>query len=156
MSHTVYQTGPVFSQSEKDFHGKIAAALRAAGDTVVWSGGLIPDSRFAAAGADVAPLVFTARKQAIDRCTCVVALLDGSQTDGDAAWDIGYAHARGLPIYGIRTDSRMAGATGRRRGDAMIAGCLAGFAENIKDLVKLIHDVPQADKVVDEAARRGW
>ncbi|MDR2056392.1 MAG: nucleoside 2-deoxyribosyltransferase [Desulfovibrio sp.] len=156
MPHTVYQTGPVFSQSEKDFHGKISAALEAAGDTVVRSEDLIPDGRIAAAGSDAVSLVFTTRRQAIDRCACVVALLGGSRIDDGTAWEIGYAYARGLPIYGIRADSRMAGEAGRGRMNAMIAGCLSGLAENIKALVELIHDVPQADKVVDEAIKRGW
>jgi nucleoside 2-deoxyribosyltransferase len=156
MPYTIYQAGPLFSQAEKAFHRKISAALKAAGDIVVWPGDLIPDDRIAAAGSAPAPLVFTTCKQALDHCTCVVALLDGSQVDDGTAWEMGYAHARGLPIYGISTDARMAGGAGRSRMNAMIAGCLSGLAGNIGELVKLIHEVPQADKAVDEAIKRGW
>jgi nucleoside 2-deoxyribosyltransferase len=152
MPYTIYQAGPLFSQSEKDYHRKISAALKAAGNIVVWPGDLIPDDRVS----DTASRVFTTCKQTIDRCTCVVALLDGSQIDDGTAWEMGYAHARGLPIYGISTDARMADAAGRRRMNAMIAGCLAGLAGNIEELVQLIHELPQADKVVDEAIKRGW
>lgn len=156
MPHTVYQTGPLSLQAEKDFHSKISAALKAAGDVVVWSGDLTPDDRIASAGPDIAPPVFTARKLAIERCACVVALLNGKQIDEGTAWEMGYAYARGLPVYGICADARMADGTGHNRMSAVIAGCLAGLAGNIEDLVKFIHEIPKAEKIVDEAIKRGW
>jgi nucleoside 2-deoxyribosyltransferase len=36
----------------------------------------------------------------------MVAILDGSQVDDGTAWEIGYAYARGLPVWGLRTDFR--------------------------------------------------
>lgn len=41
-------------------------------------------------------------------CDLVMALLDGPQVDDGTSWDIGYAHAKGIPVIGIRTDFRQA------------------------------------------------
>jgi nucleoside 2-deoxyribosyltransferase len=38
----------------------------------------------------------------------VVAVLDGAQVDDGTAWELGWAHARGIPIFGLRTDRRTA------------------------------------------------
>lgn len=34
-------------------------------------------------------------------------MLDGAQVDDGTAWEIGWAHARGIPVYGLRTDQRV-------------------------------------------------
>lgn len=36
----------------------------------------------------------------------VVALIDGADVDSGAAWELGYAYARGKPIIALRTDYR--------------------------------------------------
>ena len=41
------------------------------------------------------------------RAGAVVAVLDGAQVDDGTAWEIGWAHARGIPVYGLRTDQRL-------------------------------------------------
>jgi nucleoside 2-deoxyribosyltransferase len=73
----------------------------------------------------------------------VIALLDGSQVDDGTAWEIGYAFARGIPVYGIRTDSRSAGETGHSRVNAMIEGSLSGFATSLQALFPLISRTTQ-------------
>ena len=138
MSCVIYQAGPLFSEAEKAFHRRLSAALRAAGHTVVWPGDLLTDAQIATAGPAAVNLIFTACKQALDRAGLVVALLDGTQVDDGTAWEIGYAHARGLPVYGLRTDSRMAGETPHSRVNSMIQGCLAGLAGSVDEVVGMI------------------
>lgn len=36
-----------------------------------------------------------------------MAVLDGAQVDDGTAWEIGWAHARSIPVYGLRTDRRV-------------------------------------------------
>ena len=36
----------------------------------------------------------------------MVASLNGLTTDDGTAWEIGYAHARGVPVIGLHTDWR--------------------------------------------------
>jgi nucleoside 2-deoxyribosyltransferase len=45
----------------------------------------------------------------LDRCDCVLAVLDGTDVDSGTAAEIGYARARGKPVVGLRTDLREGG-----------------------------------------------
>lgn len=138
MIHTIYQAGPLFTQAEKDFHRALSAALRAAGHTVIWPGDRISEAAIAASGSGAMTLIFTTCREDIDRCTAVAALLDGPQVDDGTAWEIGYAHAKGLPIYGLRTDTRAAGDTRFNRMNSMIEGCLSGLAGSVEELVGMV------------------
>ena len=135
---TIYQAGPLFSAAEQSFHQTFSARLRDAGHTVIWPGDLLTEAQIEAAGPHAPRLLFTTCQDALDRCTCVVALLDGSQVDDGAAWEIGYAYARGMPVYGLRTDSRRAGETPYSRVNSMIQGCLTGFARSVEELVRML------------------
>jgi nucleoside 2-deoxyribosyltransferase len=50
--------------------------------------------------------------EAIDSCTLLVAHLDGQEVDSGTAAEIGYAAARGLRCFGLRTDLRQTGEPG--------------------------------------------
>ena len=69
-------------------------------------------------GADAPKSILEKDRAAIDACDAVAALLDGTQVDDGAAWEIGYAHARGRPVVGIGTDFRNA-----RRHHAWMCQC---------------------------------
>ena len=139
MKHAIYQAGPLFSEAEQAWHKSLTARLEAAGHTVVWPGNLFPGNAITKAGPDAVSLIFHTCRDAIDRCSCVVALLDGAQVDDGTAWEIGYAHAKGLPVYGIRTDSRVAGDTRHNRVNSMIEGCLRGIAGDVEGVMFLLH-----------------
>ncbi len=49
---------------------------------------------------------------AIDSCALLVAHLDGQELDSGTAAEVGYASARGLRCFGLRTDLRDAGEPG--------------------------------------------
>ena len=138
MPHTIYQSGPLFSAAEQAFHRTLACRLREAGHTVIWPGDLLTEAQVTDAGPQAPRLIFTACRGALDGCTCMVALLDGTQVDDGTAWEIGYAYARDLPIYGLRTDARRAGETPYSRVNSMIQGCLTGFARGVEDLVRML------------------
>lgn len=42
----------------------------------------------------------------LDGCNNVIAILDGSDIDSGTAVELGYAHAKGKKIFGLRTDKR--------------------------------------------------
>ena len=50
--------------------------------------------------------------EAIDRCELLAAVLDGQEIDSGTAAEVGYAAARGLTCFGLRTDLRQAGEPG--------------------------------------------
>ena len=137
----IYQAGPLFSQAERDFHRRLSDALAAAGHKPIWPGDLLPEDALAAAGSSAPALIFTVCKEAMDHADCLAALLDGPQVDDGTAWEIGYAHARGLPVYVLRTDFRQAGDTRFSRVNSMIEASLAGLAGSVEELVRLLGSV---------------
>lgn len=136
--HTIYQAGPLFTEAEQAWHKALSARLRNAGHTVIWPGDLLTDGQIHDAGANATALIFDTCRLGIERCTCVVALLDGTQVDDGTAWEIGYAYARGLPIYGIRTDFRHAGETRHSTVNSMIEGCLTKLVRSIAELLVVL------------------
>ena len=50
--------------------------------------------------------------EAIDSCTLLAAMLDGQEVDSGTASEIGYAAAKGLRCFGLRTDLRQSGEEG--------------------------------------------
>ena len=136
--HTIYQAGPLFTDAECAWHRMFSERLRSAGYNVVWPGDLLTNAQIEAAGNKAVSLIFDSCRRAIDSCTCVVALLDGTQVDDGTAWEIGYAYAKGLPVYGIRTDFRQAGDTRYSYANSMIQGSLTGFARSVEELVKVL------------------
>ena len=52
--------------------------------------------------------VFRVNLEGLSLADVTVAVCDGAQVDDCTAWEIGYAYARGIPVYGLRTDRRIA------------------------------------------------
>ena len=50
--------------------------------------------------------------EAIDSCELLAAVLDGQEVDSGTAAEVGYASARGLTCFGVRTDLRQSGESG--------------------------------------------
>jgi nucleoside 2-deoxyribosyltransferase len=136
----IYQAGPLFSRAERNWNNELTRRLEEAGFLVTSPFVLLTPEQIHEAGDQAPTLIFTTCLAALDRSECVVACLDGTQVDDGTAWEIGYAYARGLPLFGIRTDSRRAGETSVSRVNSMIQGSLRGFAENIETLLLLLKD----------------
>ena len=77
-------------------------------------------------------------RDALDGCDVVVALLDGTQVDDGTAWEIGYAHARGKVVVGIRTDFRQAGDTRYSVVNAMIEGSCKAIVRDVDELLQVV------------------
>lgn len=136
----IYQAGPLFSEAEKSFHRYLTLLLERAGYTVIWPGDLLGDEEIAAAGEGASALIFDRCRKALDGSDIVVALLDGPQTDDGTAWETGYAHARGMPVFGLRTDTRNAGETRTSKLNSMIEQCLSGLAPDTEQLMRLLRE----------------
>jgi nucleoside 2-deoxyribosyltransferase len=116
-----YLASPLgFAESTRAFMAELLAALRGLGLDVhnPWEGGFGP--RFARAHAAppeeraaalhaVNHAVGKANEDAIRGADMVVAVLDGVDVDSGTASEIGFAHALGKRVYGLRTDSRLTG-----------------------------------------------
>ena len=142
----IYQAGPLFTDAEKDFHKKLSSELTKAGHSVVWPGALLTDEQISAAGNQGGKLIFNSCKDNLDRCDCLVALLDGTQVDDGTSWEIGYAYAKNMPVYGLRTDARRAGDAQDSPVNSMIAQCLTGYATNVGDLLAQLAQLSKPER----------
>jgi nucleoside 2-deoxyribosyltransferase len=131
----LYLAGPLFTDAERAWLLAAKGQLQQNGWLVTWPGELLNAREIAAAGSGAPGMIFSACLETLETCEIVVALLDGAQVDDGTAWEIGYAFARGTPVYGVRTDSRHAGETAYSQTNAMIEGCLSGFARSLRELL---------------------
>ncbi|HKB24218.1 MAG TPA: nucleoside 2-deoxyribosyltransferase [Methylomirabilota bacterium] len=100
----VYLAAPLFTNAERRFNLEICHALEAAGHPVY-----LPQRDTAeATGPGRTRRLFAANLAGLAGAEAVVAVLDGAQVDDGTAWELGWAHARGIPIFGLRTDRRTA------------------------------------------------
>lgn len=134
---TIYLAGPLFSRAERDFARTVKARIMAETDyDVLWPYELFTQEEIAAFGKAAPTEVMRRCRDALEGCALVVAMLDGPQTDDGTAWEIGYAHAKGIPAVGIRTDFRHAGDVPGAKVNAMIHGSCRFIAATLDELVE--------------------
>ena len=111
----IYLSGPLFSRAEIAWGARVKAFLedRLEEVRVFWPHEIAPCS----AGLQE---IFQANLKALNEADLMVAMLDGSQVDDGTAWEVGYAYARSLPAWGLRTDFRSAGDTAQSLVNCMI------------------------------------
>jgi len=102
----VYLSAPLFSQVERRWNRELAAAIenRMPGAEVV----LPQDFRINRRYNDPRnfPAMFRECIESLESADLVVAILDGADADSGVAFEVGYAHAKGKPVIGVRTDFR--------------------------------------------------
>jgi len=81
--------------------------------------------------------IFQANLAALAKAEAVIAVCDGAQVDDGTAWEIGYAYARNIQTYGLRTDSRI-GQQADERVNLMILESLSELSSSIEQLVHTI------------------
>jgi nucleoside 2-deoxyribosyltransferase len=127
----VYLAGPLFSDAERQFNLMLAARLETAGYTVFLPQRDVPqDTREAGHPARI----FQADVQDLAEADVVVAVCDGIPMDDGTAWEIGYAWARGIPVIGLRTDTRTVGP--QERVNLMIQESLTLLVDNIDSVLQ--------------------
>ncbi|MCL7414705.1 MAG: nucleoside 2-deoxyribosyltransferase [ANME-2 cluster archaeon] len=105
----VYLAAPLFSEAERDFNVRLRDELEKIGLEVFLPQEHSNDTKDERHRQEN---IFRKNREAIERAELMVAVLDGVDVDSGTAWEIGYAHARGLPVYGLRTDFRTLGIEG--------------------------------------------
>ncbi len=106
---TVYLAAPLFSEAERDFNRKLGDEIKRAGFNV-----FLPqeDSNNVKEKKNRQEIIFNKNTEAIESSDMVVAVIDGTDVDSGTSWEIGYAFAKGKPIFGLRTDFRTLGIEG--------------------------------------------
>ena len=151
----IYLAGPLLSPDDKACLSALAQKLERAGHSLSWPGALFDKNDIEELGQSAPEVVFESCRIAMERCACVVALLDKGQIDGGTAWEVGYAQARGMPIYGLRACADQTGEAEHNRGNSVIQGCLSGIADNVPALLDMLSEAGDSRAVVREVQRRG-
>lgn len=131
----IYLAGPLFTQAEQAWLRAAKAELMRHGHEVCWPFELFKDGQIEGWGPTAPRRIMERCREALDGASCVVAWLDGTQVDDGTAWEIGYAHAKGKPVHGIRTDFRQAGDTSHSIVNAMIEASCLTISRSLPDLV---------------------
>jgi len=106
----VYLAAPLFSEAECDFNSRLRDELEGIGMNV-----FLPQEHSNDIDSEQdarQESIFSKNVEAIHKSDIMIAVLDGADVDSGTAWEIGYAHALGKPVYGLRTDFRTLGIEG--------------------------------------------
>ncbi|MHC1713715.1 MAG: nucleoside 2-deoxyribosyltransferase [Solidesulfovibrio sp.] len=108
----VYLAGPLFTMAERRFMAHLRdLAGDLSGVVALWPGDFFANDDLLAMGPNAKEHIFRGCAAGLEGCDLVAAVLDGTQVDDGTAWEIGYAFARGIPVWGLRTDFRGGGDT---------------------------------------------
>lgn len=98
----IYLAGPLFTQAEIAFNQQLSDRLEAAGYSIY-----LPQRE--CDGITEPQALFDTCMRGLVGASLVLVILDGTDADSGSCFEVGYAHARGLPIVGLRTDFRGSG-----------------------------------------------
>ena len=101
----IYFAGPLFTLAERRFNEELSAEIRRRIPAVDIFFPQACDHGFQGKP-DFAARLYRILIDAVDRCDAVVAILDGPDSDSGTCIEIAYAHAKGKPVIGVRTDFR--------------------------------------------------
>jgi nucleoside 2-deoxyribosyltransferase len=99
----LYIAAPLFTEAERAFNMVLAQALEADGHEVY----LPQRDTSNAEGAERTTAIFRSNLAVLTGADAIVAVCDGPQVDDGTAWEIGYGYGRNIPVYGLRTDTRI-------------------------------------------------
>ncbi|WP_243439363.1 nucleoside 2-deoxyribosyltransferase [Fundidesulfovibrio soli] len=137
----IYLAGPLFCEGTRAWHRATKARIEAeTGRGVVWPYELFDPEDIPGWGQDAPRKVMEACRDALAVCSLVVALLDGPQVDDGTAWEIGFAHARCIPVIGVRTDFRLAGDVPGSLVNAMIQASCERIVTSTDELLRVLRE----------------
>jgi nucleoside 2-deoxyribosyltransferase len=126
----VYLAAPLFTEAERAFNLVLTRALETEGHQVYLPQRETPSAE----GAGRTTAIFRANLAALTDTDAVVAVCDGPQVDDGTAWEIGYAYRRGIPVHGLRTDTRVVQQSDERI-NLMILESLSDLSPSIERLI---------------------
>ncbi len=105
--YKVYLAAPLFSEAEKVFNLKISDLLTSHFFQVYLPQDVGDDNHYR--DVEEHSRIFKNHVHVLDSTDLLVAVIDGADADSGTSWEMGYAYRRGIPVYAVRTDFRMAG-----------------------------------------------
>jgi nucleoside 2-deoxyribosyltransferase/predicted secreted protein len=105
--YRIYLAAPLFSEAERTYNAALTALLEKNLFEVYLPQEAGDDSDMREESEQ--HRLFQKNLQALNGSDIVVAIIDGADADSGTAWEMGYAFARGKPVYALRTDFRRVG-----------------------------------------------
>jgi len=105
----LYLAGPLFSLAERTFNHHLKLLLEPYFEIYLpqEDGGLLVNMIKAGLPPELAKeKVFDIDVRAMDESDLLLIILDGRTVDEGAAFELGYAYAKGKPCFGLKTDPR--------------------------------------------------
>lgn len=130
----LYLAGPLFTEAELGYNADLATTLRRAGHDVY----LPQEHQYPTNVRSYAKQTFAANVNALMAAQAVVAVLDGSDVDSGTAWECGAVYARGVYVYGLRTDFRSFGP--EEKINLQVQESLTSLDTNVADLVRRLDE----------------
>ncbi len=135
LPYAFYVAGPLFNAYEQAYQAELARRLVPLGRV------FLPQVEIPAAAE--APEVFERCCRGVDESRIVVANLSGADADSGTAFEVGYAHARGKPIYAVRSELAYQFADRAIYPNLMLRGAVVLTAD-IEALIERLHsDFPE-------------
>lgn len=141
----VYIAGPLFSVAEREFNKRLVDFLK----THVDNCEVTLPQEFASTVAGkpgFLDLVFNHSLKSILESDVVIAILEGPDVDAGTCVEIGYAHANGKPIVGLRTDFRASEDKGVNLMVSKACTRLIWSQNSTTELGDVLHEVVRAVK----------
>jgi nucleoside 2-deoxyribosyltransferase/predicted secreted protein len=105
--YKVYLAAPLFSEAEKTFNLMISELLTSHYFQVYLPQDTGDDNH--CRDAEEHKRIFESNLNVLDSTDLLVAVIEGADADSGTSWEMGYAYRRGIPVYAVRTDFRIAG-----------------------------------------------
>lgn len=147
MSFKAYLAAPLFNDRERDFNALLAEHLGNHLDIFLpqRDGLLLAELLADGVAVEIAETrIFERDRQALNECDLLIAVLDGAHIDEGVAFEIGFAHARGVLCLGLQTDVRRALPSGN---NPMIGQALSCIFETMEGMLLY---------VAEEFASKPW
>lgn len=108
MKLNLYFAAPLFSQAELEFNSRVTEQLEAYFTVYLpqRDGGLFTEMVQRMTVDQASAVIFQKDIEALDWCDVVLLVLDGRTVDEGAAFELGYAYAKGKVCVGLQTDTR--------------------------------------------------
>ena len=145
----LYLAGPLFCEAEQEYNRRLKEMLSGHGFEVLLpqeSGLEIPTVSQGDRETinKVSKYVFDSDLALLDSCDALVLNMDGRVPDEGACVELGYAYAKGIPCFGIKTDVRTAE---HSMDNMMITGALDGkIAGDAESLARMISDFFESEQ----------
>lgn len=104
----LYIAGPLFTEAERDFNKMLRGILSQFFDVFLpQEAGMIGELvRHGIDPSESSRHIYDACMAELNKCDAFLIVLDGAMTDDGAAFELGIAHARKVPRFGLLTDNR--------------------------------------------------